>query len=40
MSDEPCRWLELLYTGLLGLATLAIVWVSVIVLLRLFRGQR
>jgi hypothetical protein len=32
--------LELFYIGLLGLATLAIGWVSVVVLANLFRGQR
>ncbi|WP_291039828.1 hypothetical protein [Herbiconiux sp.] len=40
MNDEPYLWLEYLYIGLLGLATVAIVWVSAIVILRLFRGQR
>jgi hypothetical protein len=33
-------WLEAFYLGLLGLAGLAIAGISVIVLLRLFRGQR
>ncbi|SKC43076.1 hypothetical protein SAMN06309945_0883 [Okibacterium fritillariae] len=32
--------LELFYVGLLGLASLAIGWVSVVVLYNLFRGQR
>lgn len=32
--------LELFYVGLLGLATLAIAFVSVVVLKNLFRGQR
>jgi hypothetical protein len=32
--------LELLFVGLLGLATLAIAGVSVLVIYRLFRGQR
>jgi len=32
--------LELLFIGLLGLATLAIGYVSVVVLYNLFRGQR
>ena len=32
--------LELFYVGLLGLATLAITFVSVVVLKNLFRGQR
>jgi hypothetical protein len=32
--------LEIFFLGLLGLATLAIAWVSGIVLLNLFRGQR
>jgi len=32
--------LELFFIGLLGLASLAIGWVSVVVLLNLFRGQR
>jgi hypothetical protein len=32
--------LELFYIGLLGLATMAIGWVSVVVLANLFRGQR
>ncbi len=32
--------LELFYVGLLGLATLAIGFVSVVVLYNLFRGQR
>jgi hypothetical protein len=32
--------LEILYLGLLGLASLAIAWVSGIVLFKLFRGQR
>jgi hypothetical protein len=40
MNDEPYLWLEYLYIGLLGLATVAIVWVSAIVILKLFRGQR
>jgi hypothetical protein len=31
---------ELFYIGLLGLATLAIAFVSVVVLYNLFRGQR
>lgn len=31
---------ELLFVGLLGLATLAIAYVSVVVLYNLFRGQR
>ncbi|NYD69511.1 hypothetical protein [Herbiconiux flava] len=39
-APDPYFWLEMFYIGLLGLATLAIVWVSVIVLLRLYRGQR
>jgi hypothetical protein len=32
--------LELFYIGLLGLASLAIGWVSIVVLANLFRGQR
>lgn len=32
--------LELLFIGLLGLASLAILWVSVVVVLNLYRGQR
>lgn len=32
--------LELFFVGLLGLATLAIAYVSVVVLYNLFRGQR
>ena len=32
--------LELLFVGLLGLATLAIAFVSVVVVYNLFRGQR
>jgi hypothetical protein len=32
--------LEIFFLGLLGLATLAIAWVSGIVLVNLFRGQR
>jgi hypothetical protein len=32
--------LEIFFLGLLGLATLAIGWVSGIVLVNLFRGQR
>lgn len=32
--------LELFYVGLLGLASLAIAFVSVVVLKNLFRGQR
>ncbi|KIU01970.1 hypothetical protein ABID81_003025 [Frigoribacterium sp. PvP054] len=32
--------LEVFYIGLLGLATLAIGFVSVVVLLKLFKGQR
>ncbi len=32
--------LELTFVGLLGLATLAIAYVSVVVLYNLFRGQR
>jgi hypothetical protein len=40
MGDDPYFFLELFYIGLLGLATIGIVWVSVIVVLRLFRGQR
>jgi hypothetical protein len=32
--------LELFFIGLLGLATLAIAFVSVVVLYNLFRGQR
>jgi hypothetical protein len=32
--------LEILYLGLLGLASVAIAWVSGIVLFKLFRGQR
>lgn len=32
--------LEILFLGLLGLASLAIVFVSGVVLLNLFRGQR
>jgi hypothetical protein len=31
--------LELLFVGLLGLASLAIAWVSVVVVYNLFRGQ-
>ncbi len=32
--------LEIFYSGLLGLASLAIGWVSLVVLYNLFRGQR
>lgn len=32
--------LELFYLGLLGLASLAIAWVSGIVVYKLYRGQR
>ena len=32
--------LELLFIGLLGLASLAIAWVSGVVVFRLFKGQR
>jgi hypothetical protein len=32
--------LEIFYIGLLGLASLAIGWVSLVVLYNLFRGQR
>jgi len=32
--------LELFYVGLLGLASLAIAFTSVVVLLKLFKGQR
>jgi hypothetical protein len=32
--------LELLFIGLLGLASLAIAWVSGVVIYKLFRGQR
>lgn len=32
--------LELFYLGLLGLASLAIAWTSVVVVYKLFRGQR
>lgn len=32
--------LELFFTGLLGLASLAIAWVSVTVVYKLFKGQR
>jgi hypothetical protein len=32
--------LEIFFLGLLGLASLAIAWVSGIVLVNLFRGQR
>lgn len=32
--------LEVFYIGLLGLASLAIAFVSVVVLLKLFKGQR
>jgi hypothetical protein len=32
--------LELFFLGLLGLASLAIAWVSGVVLYKLFRGQR
>nr|RZI35598.1 hypothetical protein BJQ95_01968 [Cryobacterium sp. SO1] len=32
--------LEILFLGLLGLASLAIAWVSGMVLFKLFRGQR
>lgn len=31
---------EIFFLGLLGLASLSIAWVSAIVLLRLYRGQR
>jgi len=31
--------LELFFTGLLGLASLAIAWVSVTVIYKLFKGQ-
>ncbi len=32
--------LELFFVGLLGLATLSIAWISVVVVLNLYRGQR
>ena len=32
--------LEFLFLGLLALASLAIAWVSVVVVFKLFRGQR
>jgi len=32
--------LELLFLGLLGLASLSIAWVSGLVVVKLFRGQR
>lgn len=32
--------LELFFLGLLGLASLAIVWISGVVVYRLFKGQR
>ncbi|SDT23613.1 hypothetical protein SAMN04489834_3167 [Microterricola viridarii] len=32
--------LELLFIGLLGLASLAIVWISGVVVYKLWRGQR
>jgi len=32
--------LEMFYVGLLGLASLAIAFVSVVVLVKLFKGQR
>lgn len=32
--------LELFFVGLLGLATLAIAWISAVVVLNLYRGQR
>lgn len=32
--------LELFFVGLLGLATLSIMWISVVVVLNLYRGQR
>lgn len=32
--------LELLYIGLLGLASLGIVWTAIVVVWKLFRGQR
>ena len=32
--------LEIFFIGLLVLATLAIAWISAVVVLRLFRGQR
>lgn len=32
--------LELFFVGLLGLATLTIAWISVVVVLNLYRGQR
>jgi hypothetical protein len=32
--------LEIFYIGLLGLASLAIGWISLVVLYNLFRGQR
>lgn len=32
--------LELFYLGLLGLASLAIAWVSGVVVFKLYRGQR
>ena len=40
MTDHPNLPLELYYIALHGLATAAIIWVSVIVVLRLFKGQR
>ena len=32
--------LELFFTGLLGLATLAIAWISGVVVYKLFKGQQ
>ena len=37
---EPMLGLELFFLGLLGLATLAIAFTSVVVLVNLYRGQR
>ncbi|MEL4317391.1 hypothetical protein WJX64_00075 [Leifsonia sp. YIM 134122] len=40
MAGGELIFLELFYLGLLGLASLAIAWVSGVVVYKLFRGQR
>ncbi|WP_268765480.1 MULTISPECIES: hypothetical protein [unclassified Leifsonia] len=40
MAGGELIFLELFYLGLLGLASLAIAWISGVVVYKLFRGQR
>lgn len=37
---DPLLALEVLFLGLLGLASATIVWLSVVVVVKLFKGQR